>query len=663
MSEPEDASTPSPAAAGEIPGGKTRLQAWASAERSRARVGLALSLWIAAAALLTLPLDLVRGRWPAVAINVSSLALALIVARLFRRPRPGRLPALLLLGWVFALISVIASTEGGLVLAQSPWAPLLALFALYMLGPRQGLIFTALAMIQAVLSHVLHHTGATLPLAIIEPWDSRIGLFNALLATGLIALLGYVYETTQRRTMIALEDALVLTEQSEHQLDALIESTTAAICSLDRDQRLVTCNRAFGQLVAAGARPAPRAGDALAELLPEAQRARWQPHIERLLGAACTPGDAGRVVVHAEPAVFEEPPPPGQDAPHRETTMHPMVGSDHRVAGVTVFSRDITERKRSEAELRRLNQDLMRISREAGMAAVASEVLHNAGNVLNSTGVSVAMLQRHLAGLRVDHLTRAVAMLDQHADDLDAFVRDDPRGKPLLALLRGLGPHFEQQRQQLDAEVTALQGSIEHLTRVIHAQQSHARALGVLESVSVDALVEEALELQGQSSAELGIALEREIPALPRLYIDKHKAIEILVNLVGNARHALRDSGRPDKRLRVRAEAAGDAASGPERVRIHIEDNGVGIDPKHRDELFRLGFTTKRNGSGIGLHSSANAAQQLGGSITFHSDGPGQGARFTLELPCAPTARPPGEPGEPDEPDEPGDPDDPDEPG
>ncbi|HWN66657.1 MAG TPA: ATP-binding protein [Haliangium sp.] len=110
--------------------------------------------------------------------------------------------------------------------------------------------------------------------------------------------------------------------------------------------------------------------------------------------------------------------------------------------------------------------------------------------------------------------------------------------------------------------------------------------------------------------------------------------IEILLNLVSNARHALRDSGRPDKRLRVRVEAA-DA----QRARIHVEDNGLGIAPEHRERLFRLGFTTKHDGSGIGLHSSANAAQELGGSLTFHSDGPGQGARFTLELPLTPRAR------------------------
>jgi signal transduction histidine kinase len=266
------------------------------------------------------------------------------------------------------------------------------------------------------------------------------------------------------------------------------------------------------------------------------------------------------------------------------------------------------------------------------MAAVAGEVLHNAGNVLNSTGVSVAMLERHLKGLRIGHLSRAVAMLKAQAGDLDAFLRDDPRGQRLLELLDGLVAHFEQQSQQLTTEVTSLRGNIQHLTRVIHAQQSHARSFGIQETVTAAALVDTALELQAPSWAELGITVERQLAELPPLHVDRHKVIEILVNLLGNARHALHHGGNADKRLRVRTEAVGSPVE-PARVRIHVEDNGSGISPENQARIFRLGFTTRPEGSGIGLHSSANAARQLGGSLSFHSDGPGQGAVFTLELP------------------------------
>jgi two-component system sensor kinase FixL len=598
------------------PSSRSRRTRTAS-ERSRARVGLGLSLWIAAVALLAAIQKAVLGHWLVVGVCMATVAVTLGAAHLFRRPGAVRLPATLLLGWSFAVLFFMVSTTGGLTIALSPWPPLLALFSLYMMGPRHGLIFTLLTMAQAVLSFYLHHAGATLPFAFLTPFGSGVGLAHALAGIGLVALLGYVYETMQRRGMSALEDALLVTEQNEHQLEALFESTTAAICSLDRDQRLMTCNHAFAAMSKARGPSGPQPGDALGDILPEAQYALWQPHLERVLAGA-------------GPVTFEEPPPKGQEAPHRETTVHPIL-TNAGIVGVTVFSGDVTARKHAEADMRRLHQELVRVSRQAGMAVVASEVLHNTGNILNSTGVSVAMLQRHVEGLRIGHLARAVGLLEEHAGHIDTFLRDDPRGHQLVQFMRALTAHFEQQRDYLGTEVSSLQQSIDHLIRIIQAQHGHAHSLGIREMVFVHELIDAAVELQASSWAQIHVSLERELAELPALYIDRHKVIEILVNLMSNARQALRDSSRTDKRLTIRAEAAG-----PERVRIHVQDNGIGIAPEHREQIFRLGFTTKTDGSGIGLHSSANAAQQLGGSLSFHSDGPGQGAVFTLELPVKP---------------------------
>jgi signal transduction histidine kinase len=232
-----------------------------------------------------------------------------------------------------------------------------------------------------------------------------------------------------------------------------------------------------------------------------------------------------------------------------------------------------------------------------------------------------------------------VALLEARRGELDAFLGQDARGRHLLGFLRGLADDFEQQKHQLASEVRALRESIEHLTHVIDAQRSHARAGGASEVVSVAALVDAALGLQVPSWEQIEVSVERRLADLPPLHTDKHRVIEILVNLVGNARDALRDSGRIEKRICIRAETAG-----PDRLRVDVEDNGVGIDPAQRDALFRLGFTTKHDGNGIGLHASAMAARQLGGSLSFRSDGPGQGAVFTLELPIAPAVQMDGQP-------------------
>jgi signal transduction histidine kinase len=77
------------------------------------------------------------------------------------------------------------------------------------------------------------------------------------------------------------------------------------------------------------------------------------------------------------------------------------------------------------------------------------------------------------------------------------------------------------------------------------------------------------------------------------------------------------------------------APAGTDRTRITVTDNGVGIPPENMARIFNHGFTTKKDGHGFGLHSGANAAKEMGGSLTAHSDGPGKGATFTLELPTA----------------------------
>jgi signal transduction histidine kinase len=120
----------------------------------------------------------------------------------------------------------------------------------------------------------------------------------------------------------------------------------------------------------------------------------------------------------------------------------------------------------------------------------------------------------------------------------------------------------------------------------------------------------------------------REFGNVPPLNVEKHKILQILVNLLRNAKYACDDSERADKRLTVRV------ANGGSRIKVSVIDNGVGIAPENLTRIFNYGFTTRKGGHGFGLHGGALAAKEMGGSLTAHSDGPGQGAEFTLELPC-----------------------------
>ncbi|WP_272426852.1 sensor histidine kinase [Polyangium jinanense] len=128
-----------------------------------------------------------------------------------------------------------------------------------------------------------------------------------------------------------------------------------------------------------------------------------------------------------------------------------------------------------------------------------------------------------------------------------------------------------------------------------------------------------------------GAVVERALSPLPRVLCDKHKVLQIVLNLLANAKWALDEREGEGKRLAVRL-----ARPAEDRVRIQIIDNGVGIDSALLTKIFQHGFTTRKGGHGFGLHSSALVARAMGGTLAAESEGPGHGATFTLEFPFRP---------------------------
>ena len=301
------------------------------------------------------------------------------------------------------------------------------------------------------------------------------------------------------------------------------------------------------------------------------------------------------------------------------------TGQPVRVMGCHI---DITERKQAEAALAKANEELVNLSRQAGMSEIATSVLHNVGNVLTSVNVSAELLREHVRKTPVADLSRVVTLLQEHGANLSAFFAEDPRGAKLPEFLARLADHFTRLRIKQLEEVASLQKNVEHIKEIVAMQQSYARISGVTESLQVTDLVEDALRMIGGSFQRHAVQVVREFaPGLPAINTERHKVLQILVNLLGNARHACDSAGHGEKRITVRVSHADG------RMRVEVSDNGVGIAAENLDRIFNHGFTTKKAGHGFGLHSAANAAGEMGGSLTVRSDGPSKGATFTLELP------------------------------
>jgi PAS domain S-box-containing protein len=313
----------------------------------------------------------------------------------------------------------------------------------------------------------------------------------------------------------------------------------------------------------------------------------------------------------------------------------PLKDPAGNVVGLMGIARDIMPKKRIEEKLETLHKQMVTLARQAGMAETATSVLHNVGNVLNSVNVSATMLRDGIQKSKIASLAKLTALLDEHTADLGPFLTTDPRGQQVPDYLHQLTDRLTAEQAGWTREVETLYLNIEHINKIIALQQAYAGVAGITETVSVSEMVDDALRIHEQAYVRHVVRVVRDYTPVQSISVDKHKVLQIIVNLLHNAKYACDAGGQPDKVVTVRIGPAG-----PERVRIEVADNGVGIDPEYLTRIFSLGYTTRKGGHGFGLHSGAIAAKEMGGVLAAHSAGLGQGASFVLELPLHPPTAP-----------------------
>jgi len=271
---------------------------------------------------------------------------------------------------------------------------------------------------------------------------------------------------------------------------------------------------------------------------------------------------------------------------------------------------------------------VVKAARHAGMSEIATGVLHNVGNVLNSVNVSANLVVDKTKKSSAGDLRMAVDAVREGGQGLLGFLQRDPRGEHLFPLIEALSAQLCAEHDAVQGELKRLTDGIEHIKVLVHSQQDFAGHSGVLEATLLSEQVDAAIAMTELTPGSASIDIVREYQKLPSVRVDRHKLMQVLVNLIQNARQAMPRGEVSRQVLTVRVQADGD-----EHVRIEVEDTGVGIPPENLALIFNHGFTTKPGGHGFGLHSSANAATEMEATLHAHSEGPGRGARFVLRLP------------------------------
>jgi PAS domain S-box-containing protein len=434
-------------------------------------------------------------------------------------------------------------------------------------------------------------------------------------------LVHFTQRTVTRTFRLAAQAAATqqALKDGEHRMRLVLETAYDAFVAMDAKGMIVGWNeqaeRTFGWS------RAEVLGHSLSErIIPVRFRAAHERGLQRFL-------ETGEVSVLGRRTELSAMHRDGREIPVEITISAVRWGDTHLF---NAFLRDITERRQIARQHEEMNRQLVAASRQAGKAEVAVGVLHNVGNVLNSVNVSAGIISDTIRASKVDALAEVVGLLRSQNGALADFLTNDPRGQLVPELLGRLTDGLRAEQAALQAESSALVSHIGHIRETVAVQQSNATVSGILEKLAADVLIDEAIKLEGSAMVRHGIEVVREFDEVPPVIVDRHKTLQVLVNLLRNAKQAMAGNDRSNKRLTL---GISQQDGGP--VRISVRDNGMGIAPENLSRIFIHGFTTKGDGHGFGLHISALAAREMGGTLTVKSDGPGSGALFTLELPLA----------------------------
>jgi PAS domain S-box-containing protein len=403
-------------------------------------------------------------------------------------------------------------------------------------------------------------------------------------------------------------------------VNAFLENVPDGVYFKDRDSRFIAVSRSKARRH--GVDPADLVGKSDADLFGE-QHAQWARVDEESIMSTGEP-----VIGKLERLTW----PDGRQTWAQSTKM-PLRDHDGEVIGTLGMSRDVTQDQEMHLELEKAKRHLLDASRTAGMAEVATGVLHNVGNVLTSLNVSASVIASTMHQSRAESLAKLSALLRDHADDLPAFITHDPKGKLVPEFLDSLARHVADERDRLLTELASLQENIDHIKEIVSMQQAYATTMGVTEPLDATMLMEDALRMNAGALVRHDVRVQQDFQVLPPVLAEKSKVLQILVNLIRNAKYAADEGGGADKVITLRVEPGSEGYA-----RLVVADNGIGISPANLSRIFEHGFTTRASagGHGFGLHSAVNVAREMKGTLTVHSAGVGQGATFTLELPLAP---------------------------
>ncbi len=286
---------------------------------------------------------------------------------------------------------------------------------------------------------------------------------------------------------------------------------------------------------------------------------------------------------------------------------------------------EVRVKERTE-ELRTAQKELVDKAHRAGMADIATGTLHNVGNILNSVKSSAQVINNLAKNSEVSSLKKANDLLREHIDSIEEFITTNPKGKKLMHYYLKLEESFISENNEMHKHLKRLNDKVDAIVEVIAAQQTYAGKGSLTEEYAIVDIIEDALMMQSGHIERYGITVIKNYNKMPKIPLQRVKLVHILINLINNATEAMYKASQEERKLIVSVDIENNG------VYIRFKDSGQGIAKSNLKKVFSQGFTTRKNGHGFGLHSSANYMTEMQGEMWAESDGIGKGTTLTLKF-------------------------------
>ena len=429
---------------------------------------------------------------------------------------------------------------------------------------------------------------------------------------------------TERARQQALDDL----QEQNRLLDMVFDGISDGVVFADAGGKLTIFNASAQRIVGLGITDAP----------PD----EWSATYGTFFPDTVTPYPSERLplvrALHGDPSddvelFIRNPRVP--DGVHVSVSGRPMRDTASEMVGGVVVFRDVTQRVRTQQALAEAFAH--------GRLEVVETILHNIGNAINSVAVGVETVRerfrRNRLFNRFDALAQAIA---EHEDDWIPWLETDPQGRKVRAFILSLAGDFARQNEATLRTVDRVADRVRHIVDIIQTQESATNGTVERKQVRLRQAIVDAVRLQQESLTKRGIEIDIDCRRAPaEIRIQESRFHQMLVNLIKNAVEAIdeltkRDGLEQKPLIRIAAYTQ------DELLVLDVTDNGIGIGEEAQRSIFNAGYTTKKDGSGLGLHSAANFANDCGGGISVLSDGAGRGAtmRVTLALLPPPAALP-----------------------